>query len=78
MQTIWKTVFAQIDLKHCTIRISDGAGAYIDVKIGEGNLSYTERRTIEYTLNRGLLDEVREGDQVPMDVSLDSSDGTTS
>ena len=72
MQTIWKTVFAQIDLKHCTIRISDGAGAYIDVKIGEGNLSYTERRTIEYTLNRGLLDEVREGDQVPMDVSLDA------
>lgn len=70
--SIWKPVFAQIDLKHCTIRLQDGAGNYIDVKIGEGNLSYTERKTMEYTLDRGLLDEVREGDQVPMDVSLDA------
>jgi hypothetical protein len=26
---------------------------------------------MEYTLDRGILDEVREGDQVPMDVSFD-------
>ena len=34
-------------------------------------LSYTERKNIEYTLDRGLLDEVREGDQVPMEVRID-------
>jgi hypothetical protein len=43
----------------------------IEVKIGEGNLSYTRARTIEYVLDRGNLDEVREGDQVPLDVSFD-------
>jgi hypothetical protein len=43
----------------------------IEVVIGEGNLSYTRARTVEYILDRGNLDDVREGDQVPLDVSLD-------
>ena len=43
----------------------------IEVKIGEGNLSYTRAKTVEYILDRGNLDDVREGDQVPLDVSLD-------
>jgi hypothetical protein len=43
----------------------------IEVKIGEGNLSYTRAKTIEYILDRGNLDDVREGDQVPLDISLD-------
>jgi len=43
----------------------------ITVVVGEGNLSYTRARTVEYLLDRGNLDEVREGDQVPLDVSLD-------
>ena len=73
--SIWEPVYAQIDLKKATIEIKDGGVASaqneISVTIGEGNLTFTERRNIEYTLDRGLLDEVREGDQVPMDVSLD-------
>jgi len=72
MRGIWKTVFAQIDLKNCTIRIKDGGANYIDVKIGEGNLTYSEKRNMQYTLDRGLLDEVREGDEVPVDVKLDA------
>lgn len=68
-------VFAQIDLKFATIVIKDGgvgSGAEsVTLKIGEGNLTFSESRTIEYTLDRGLLDEVREGDQVPVDVSFD-------
>jgi hypothetical protein len=66
---------AQIDLKHATIEILDGTtptAKSIVVKIGEGNLTFTERKTIEYTLDRGLIDEVREGDQVPMEVSIDA------
>jgi hypothetical protein len=43
----------------------------ITVKVGEGTLTYSEKRTMEYTLNRGTLDEVREGDEVPMDVAFD-------
>lgn len=47
------------------------AGRTLEVKIGEGNCTYNEQRTMEYVLDRGELDNVREGDDVPMDVSLD-------
>lgn len=70
---IWFSAYAQIDLKNAIIKIKDGDSPQneLEVKIGEGNLTFTEARNIEYTLNRGLLDEVREGDQVPVDVSMD-------
>ena len=68
---VWVPVFAQIDLKNCTITIKDGGSESLEVKVGEGNLTYSESRNIQYTLDRGKLDEVREGDEVPMDVKLD-------
>lgn len=43
----------------------------IEVKIGEGNVTYTESKEYEYLLDRGDLDTVREGDQQPIDVSID-------
>ncbi len=43
----------------------------LDIKIGDGNVTSTESNEFEYDLDRGLLDTVRAGDQVPMDVSLD-------
>lgn len=46
-------------------------GHRLEVKLGEGSLNYTERREIEYRLNRGVIDEVREGNQVPVEVSMD-------
>lgn len=70
----WTPVFVQIDLKDATLKLRDGStptANEIEIKIGEGNLTYSENRNIEYTLDRGNLDEVREGDQVPMDVSFD-------
>ena len=70
----WQSVFLQIDLKDVTIKIKDGTtptANEIEVKIGEGNLTYTERRNMDYTLDRGRLDEVREGDEVPVDVRMD-------
>jgi hypothetical protein len=63
---------AQIDIKNCVIRISDRVGKFIGVKIGEGNITYSEKRNVQYTLNKGTLDEVRLGDQVHLDVSLDA------
>ena len=35
----------------------------IDVKVGDGNLTYTENSEYEYELDRGQLDTVREGNQ---------------
>ncbi len=43
----------------------------IEVKIGDGNLTWTVNREFEYLLDRGDLDTVREADQVPLDVTLD-------
>lgn len=43
----------------------------IEVTIGDGNLTYTENRELEYELDRGELDSVRQGDDQPMEVTLD-------
>lgn len=69
----WSPVFVQIDLKNAIIKLSDGTSTPVTltIKIGEGNLTWSERRNMEYTLDRGTLDEVREGDQVPVEVRLD-------
>jgi len=66
-------VFTQIDLKYATIELHDGAvpAEALEVKIGEGNLTFVERKNMEYVLDRGILDSVREGDQVPVDVTMD-------
>lgn len=64
---------AQIDLKNATISFRDGDSPTpneIAVTVGQGNLTYVENRAIEYTLDRGVLDEVRLGDQAPLEVSL--------
>lgn len=58
---------AQIDLKKAIVTIGGVA-----LTIGEGNLTYSEKRNMEYKLNRGLLDDVREGDEIPMDVKFDA------
>ncbi len=46
-------------------------GNTLEVHLGGGNLTYNEQRQIVYTLDRGVLDTAREGDDVPMDVVLD-------
>lgn len=46
-------------------------GRRLEVKIGEGNLNYTETRNLEYIKDRGLLDTVKEADEEPMEVSFD-------
>lgn len=42
----------------------------IDIKIGDGDIKWTEKNEYNYDLDRGELDTVREGNDVPMDVSL--------
>ena len=43
----------------------------ITLKVGDGTLTWNEKRNVQYTLDRGRLDDVRLGDEVPMDVKLD-------
>lgn len=62
---------AQFDLKNATIKIKDGGDNEVEVRVGEGNLTYTERVNREYKLDRGVLNEVRNGDEAPVEVSFD-------
>ena len=41
------------------------------IRIGEGNLQYTEKRNIMYTKDRGRLSDVKLGDEEAMEVKLD-------
>lgn len=47
------------------------SGRQIKVKVGEGNLTWDESKPREYLLDRGVIDEVRDGDETPMDINLD-------
>lgn len=43
----------------------------IEIKVGDGDLKYTEKNEYLYDLDRGELDTVREGDDQPLEVALD-------
>lgn len=43
---------------------------FIRMKIGDGNITWSETKNREYKLDRGLISEVRNGDEAPMDVSF--------
>jgi hypothetical protein len=45
----------------------------IEVTIGDGNLTYDEKRTFKYIRNRGHLDTVRQDQDEPVDVTLDAT-----
>lgn len=46
------------------------SGRYLEIKIGDGDLTYTEHKPRVYDLDRGNLDTVRDDDQAPIDVDL--------
>jgi len=65
---------AQFDLKNAMIRLVDGTPSTpnkLDIKVGDGTVTFDETVVREYVLDRGLLSTVRNGDQAPMDVRLD-------
>lgn len=61
---------AAIDLKKCVLKIKDAGSNFVTVTFGEGNLNYNERKNIEYVRDRGVLDDVKEGDEEPMEVNF--------
>jgi hypothetical protein len=46
-------------------------GRQLNIRVGEGNLSWTEAEPREYKLDRGRLYTVRNADEVPVDVSME-------
>src|SRR5690348_7052340 len=59
-----------IDLRHTTLYIRDKGTNYITVRIGEGNLTYAEKRNIIVAKSRGVLNRIREGDEEAMDLQF--------
>jgi len=44
---------------------------FMKVVVGDGNLTYSEKRPMQYLKDRGKIDSVRLGDEEPIDVRLD-------
>ena len=57
---------SQRSLREATLTVGG-----VTVKIGEGNIIFSEKRNIEYIRDRGVIDTVRLGDDEPVDVSFD-------
>jgi len=65
---------ALVDLKDVTMKIKDGTSPIpneLIIKIGEGNIQWTEAQNMDYKLDKGKLDTVRQGDEVPLEISFD-------
>lgn len=59
-----------IDLKNATLYVRDAGTNYLEVRIGEGNLTYSSHRNIEFIKSRGELDRVNEGEEEPCSVAF--------
>ena len=66
---------SQRSLREATITLNDAGSNSVTVVIGTGNITWTEKRPVEFVLDRGTLTgdgaTVRLADDEPMDVSLD-------
>lgn len=65
----------QIDLKNCVLfiklnRDTTDASKYFALKFGDGNFTFNMKENFNYNKDRGRLDEVRRGDEEPLDVSF--------
>lgn len=45
-------------------------GRFLEIKVGDGTITWSEKKPREYKKDRGRLDQVRNGDEEPMDVTL--------
>ncbi len=62
---------SQRSIRDGLLTVSDGAAETLTVRIGEGNFTWNERRNVDYTRNRGVISEVRLGDDEAVEVSFD-------
>lgn len=60
-----------IDLKDCTLFLIDGTGVhFVAIRIGEGNFTYSRKRSIELKKVRGRLQSTRVGEEEPTDIAF--------
>lgn len=62
------------DLKEASLYLIDGTTPTpnkLEIAFDDGNLTYSQRKNIEYRLNRGKLDTTRQGDEEPLEVSFE-------
>jgi len=66
---------ARKDLKNSTITIKDNGANSIDIKIGTGNLTWSENYPKEYEPERGSVGggTVRDADEQPVEVNVTST-----
>lgn len=62
---------ARIDLKKTVFKLKDGSTNEMEIKIGEGNMTWSPKRTFRYYKNRGRLDSVTQGPDVPLAVNCE-------
>lgn len=65
---------SQISLRDTSVLLRDGTtptANTLELIIGEGNVTWTETRALEYTRNRGALEDRRLADEEPMSVNID-------
>jgi hypothetical protein len=58
-------------MRDATLVIKDGGSEEVTVRIGEGNVTWNERRNVEYTHDRGAIYDVRLGDDEAIEVNFD-------
>jgi len=72
--TTWELTFTPA-IQSGSVPIDDAVITFlpqqIAIKIGDGNITYTENTNYEYETDRGSLDTVKEGEEAPMDVNID-------
>jgi len=69
--SLFTPAHTRIDIKDAIFNVKDGGSNELQIKIAEGNFVHSERREMEYYPDRGNLDDVNEGDQVPMEVRFE-------
>ena len=62
---------SQRSIRDGELKIKDGGSEELTIRIGEGNFTWNERRNVEYTRDRGVIAEVRLGDDEATEVSFD-------
>ena len=66
----------RIQLRDCTLYIRDGATPtphQVEVKLGDGEAKWTKSRDMKYDKDRGRLDSVRQGDDIPLEFEMNAT-----
>lgn len=64
-----------INWSQCRVFFKDGTtptANTLEISLGEGNCTWTVAKQFQYMLERGNLGDVRKGDDVPVDIAVDS------